>query len=167
RDFHVTGVQTCALPISIETSGYNIQVNTGNVNRLFAQVNMSSDKQNGEDIYLVVHHLGRTYYVSKQAASKAELTFSVPKEELPSGVLTISVLNHDLVPLMERPVFIFQTARELPLAVALGAPSTGTRKHVTVSLESGNPSDSVRNAVLSASVINASKIRDSIQLMPN
>jgi hypothetical protein len=160
-----TSVQTSLPPI--ETSGYNIQVNNGNVNRLFAQVNMSSDKQNGEDIYLVVHHLGRTYYVSKQAASKAELTFSVPKEELPSGVLTISVLNHDLVPLMERPVFIFQTARELPLAVALGAPSTGTRKHVTVSLESGNPSDSVRNAVLSASVINASKIRDSIQLMPN
>ncbi|MFD1769342.1 TonB-dependent receptor plug domain-containing protein [Sphingobacterium suaedae] len=161
------GSQTESTLPPFENTGYSIQVNNGNPAKLFAQVNLSPDKQDGKDIYFVVHHLGRSYYVSKQAAAKAELVFSVPKTSLPSGILTVSVLNADLIPLLERPVFIFRKDHQLPLTATTNSPAVGLRKKVSVSMESGTVSDSIRNAVISASVLNLSKIQDSTTYMPN
>src|SRR5690606_3696116 len=75
---------TSDLPSPI-SSGYSIQVNNGGADRLFAQVNISSDKQDDKDIYFVVQYMGHVYYASKQPASKEELVFSAPKTTLPNG----------------------------------------------------------------------------------
>lgn len=165
--FHTTTLfddgtkQESSLP-EIKTSGYSIQVNNGNSSKLFAQLNISADKQDGSDIYFVIQHFGHTYYVSKQVTNKSELVFSVAKEELPNGVLTISILNSQLQPLIERPVFIAKTGSFLPLHAALNSPTAATRQKVTVSLEAGTTTDSLRHALLSASVINSSKIKNSL-----
>lgn len=144
-----------ALP-DIQHSGYSLQVNNTNTTKLFAQLNLSTDKQDGGDIYFVIQHLGHSYYVSKQTANKGELVFSLPKEGLPQGVLTISILNAQLQPIIERPVFIAKAERYLPLNTQLSAPSTGTRQKVVVALEAGDAADTLRLALLSASVINQS-----------
>ncbi|TDS14946.1 TonB-dependent receptor plug domain-containing protein [Sphingobacterium paludis] len=151
------GTHTASKLEDIQQSGYNIQVNNGNSSKLFAQVNLSADKQDKSDIYFVLQYLGRVYYVSKQAASKSELIFSLPKEQLPSGVLTISILNAQLQPLIERPIFIHKEESILPLQATLSSKTAATRAKVSVALESGNVSDSVRYAALSASVVNLNK----------
>lgn len=142
---------------AIQKSGYNIQVNNGNSAKLYAQVNLSADKQDKSDIYFVLQYLGRVYYVSKQSASKAELIFSLPKEQLPSGVLTISILNAQFQPVLERPIFINKVEKILPLQATLSANTAAPRSKVSVALESGNTADSVRYAALSASVVNLNK----------
>lgn len=157
---------TSVLPSPI-SSGYSIQVNNGGADRLFAQVNISSDKQDDKDIYFVVQYMGHVYYASKQPASKEELVFSAPKTALPNGVLTVSILTHQLEPVIERPVFVYNEQQRLPLAVDINAPTSTTRKKLTVSLEAGSASDTVRTAVLSGAVINTSKLTDNPAMASN
>lgn len=157
---------TSDLPSPI-SSGYSIQVNNGGADRLFAQVNISSDKQDDKDIYFVVQYMGHVYYASKQPASKEELVFSAPKTTLPNGVLTVSILTHQLEPVIERPVFVYNEQQRLPLAVDINAPTSSTRKKLTVSLEAGSASDTVRTAVLSGAVINTSKLTDNPAMASN
>ncbi|GHE29144.1 TonB-dependent receptor plug domain-containing protein [Sphingobacterium griseoflavum] len=142
---------------AITPSGLNIQVNNGNKAKLFAQINLSSDKQDNSDIYFMVQYNGRVYYVSKQAASKNELIFSVAKAELPAGILTISILNSRMQPLIERPVFIAKDEDALPLSVTLSSQSSQPRSKVSVELQAGSGTDTTRYAALSAAVINRSK----------
>lgn len=149
------------------SSGCNIQMNNGNSDKLFAQVNVSTDKQDGSEIYFVVQYMGNVYYASKQPASKSELVFSVPKTDLPNGILTISILNSKLEPLIERPVFVYNEKNALPLITDAGTPTSSKRKKITVALEAGIPSDSIRIAVLSASVVNTSKLKDNPKIAPN
>src|SRR5690606_30904461 len=46
-------------------------------------------------------------------------------------------------------------------------PTSNKRNKITVSLETGAPSDSIRTAVLSASVINTDKLKDHSKITPN
>jgi hypothetical protein len=149
------------------SSGYNIQMNNGNSDKLFAQVNLSADKQDGSEIYFVAQYMGNVYYASKQPASKSELVFSVPKTDLPNGILTISILNSKLEPVIERPVFVYNEKKALPLITAVDTPTSTKRKKITVSLETGDPSDTIRTSVLSASVVNISKLKDNPKIAPN
>lgn len=149
------------------SSGYNIQVNNANSDKLFAQINVSADKQDNEEVYFIAQQMGNVYFASKQPASKSELVFSVPKADLPNGLLTITILNSNLEPLIERPVFIYNDKKALPLVADADTPTSGKRKKVSVSLEAGEPSDSIRSAVLSASVINTAKIKDNPKTSPN
>lgn len=157
---------TSTLPSPL-SSGYNMQVNNGNTDKLYAQINLTSDKQDNNEVYFIVQYMGHVYYASKQPASKEELIFSVPKKDLPNGILTISILNSQLDPLMERPVFVYNENKRLPLTVNTDSPNTGTRKKVNVSLEAGADADSMRVSVLSASVINTAKINDTTATAPN
>ncbi|TYR37390.1 TonB-dependent receptor plug domain-containing protein [Sphingobacterium phlebotomi] len=149
------------------SSGYNIQMNNGNGDKLFAQVGVSADKQDGNEIYFLAQYMGNVYYASKQPASKSELIFSVPKTDLPNGILTISILNNKLEPLIERPVFVYNEKKTLPLITNTDTPTSTKRKKITVSLETGDSSDSIRTAVLSASVVNASKLKNNPKIAPN
>ena len=148
-------------------SGYNIQMNNGNSDKLFAQVGVSPDKQDGSEIYFVAQYMGNVYYASKQPASKSELIFSVPKTDLPNGILTISILNSALEPVIERPVFVYNEKKALPVTANVDTPTSTKRKKITVSLETGNSSDSIRNSILSASVVNNSKLKDSSKVASN
>src|SRR5690606_41977105 len=130
-------------------------------------VGVSPDKQDGSEIYFVAQYMGNVYYASKQPASKSELIFSVPKTDLPNGILTISILNSALEPVIERPVFVYNEKKALPVTANVDTPTSTKRKKITVSLETGNSSDSIRNSILSASVVNNSKLKDSSKVASN
>lgn len=153
------GTQIESTMPEIKTSGFNIQVNNGNKAKLFAQINLSKDKQDNSDVYFMVQHHGRVYYVSKQAASKNELIFSVAKTELPAGVLTISILNSRFEPLIERPLFIAKDDQALPLSASLSSNTAAPRAKVSVSLQAGSTADTAHYAALSAAVVNLNKTK--------
>lgn len=151
-----------SLPLHQEVN-YSLEINNMHPDRLFAQLRISPGNQTGEPIYFVVHYLGKIYYAAAQSASKDALLFSAEKKDLPIGVLTMTFLNHRLEPLAERPIFNYDTANLMPLVIeAIDGASFGTRQKVNVTLETGRPQDSIRNAFLSASVINRSKLQDSL-----
>lgn len=150
----------------IYQSGYGLLINNQNENRMYAQVNVSHDLVNDEDLFFVAHHLGKVLFVSKQKANKNELVFSLSKKELPSGVITITILDSKMEPILERPIFSYNKANLLPVNVTLQKNSFGHRERVNVGLEVLG-SDTLKISALSASVLNISKIQDSYKDAPN
>lgn len=151
----------------IHKSGYSIAVNNQHDNKVFAQLNLSEDLMNHKEVYFVVHHLGEVIFVSKQKLNKEELVFSVDKKTLPSGVLTISILNDKFLPIVERPIFNWNKKYELPAILQLNKTSFTTRDKVKVDMQIGTDIDSIKFGAFSASVVDLTKIRDSIGLAPN
>jgi hypothetical protein len=151
----------------IYQDGYGIIVNTQNQERVLTQVNLSNQDVDQKDIYFVVHHLGNVLFVSKQKASKNELVFAVKRADLPTGVLTITILNSQMVPVIERAIFNYNENSRMPLSVKLDKQIYKTRDSVLVSILAGTDQDSVRLASLSASVVNLAKISDDYRAAPN
>lgn len=150
----------------VHKEGYSLMVNNQNAGKLFAQVSVSNSLINNEDIYFLVHHLGKVFFVSRQKASKAEVVFSLNKGDLPSGVITLTVLNSKFEPIVERPIFSYQPATILPLDATLNKQSYGHREKVDVKLHIAG-SDTLKLAALSASVLNVNKIKDDYKTAPN
>lgn len=150
----------------VHESGYGILVNNQSESKLFAQVNISADLVNDEDIYFLAHHLGRVLFVSKQKANKQELSFSMIKNDLPSGIITLSILNSKFEPIVERPIFSFNKSTILNLDIALEKKVWGHREKVNVDLNIVGD-DTLKIASLSASVLNLTKIVDNPYTAPN
>ncbi|MGV6945897.1 TonB-dependent receptor plug domain-containing protein [Sphingobacterium kyonggiense] len=152
--------KTINLP-AIENSGYSISVNQSSPAKIFAQVNISQDKVNNEEVYFVLHHLGNIYYIAKQKASNKNVLFSIGKDKVPTGVMTISIMNKDFLPLVERVIFNLNNNRIMPLTIAQDKDSYGKRSKVTnnltLDLGSSAGTDTATLASLSASVINLTK----------
>ncbi|MCA5005682.1 TonB-dependent receptor plug domain-containing protein [Sphingobacterium bovistauri] len=142
-------------------SGFSLLVNNLNENKVFAQLSISSNQINNADVYFIVHHLGEVLFVSRAKANKEELVFSVDKQKLPSGVLTLSILNSQFQPLIERPIFHYAKRDLLINKIALNKDVYKVREKVNVSMEVGEVSDSLRYGAFSASVIDLSKVNTS------
>ncbi len=151
----------------VYASGYAITVNSQNGSKVFAQLNVSKDLVNQKEVYFVLHHLSEVIFVSKQKLSKDELVFSVDKKMMPSGVLTISILDERFQPIVERPFFNYNADSMLPVSLHLNKEHFAARERVKVDLNVGNESDSIRFGAFSASVIDLTKIKDSVSLAPN
>lgn len=167
KAFFEDGSETSVAVPEIQRSGYSIVVNTQNKERILSQVNLSDEYQNNTDIYFVAHHLGRIFFVSKQKASKKDLFFAAQRDLLPNGVITISILNSQLVPVVERAFFNYRAENRLPLAVQLDKAQYGSREPVSVDILVGEGADSLRISALSASIVNLSKTHEDHQLAPN
>ncbi|MCL7988462.1 hypothetical protein M8998_10970 [Sphingobacterium sp. lm-10] len=154
-------VQQLAAP-PIESSGMSFMVNNQNPNKLFAQVNLSDDQLSEEPMYMVLHHLGTPFYASRQPKNRNAMVYSVAKEALPSGVITISVLDANFQPVFERPIFLMQEQDFVPLQINIPNKVVGAREKVTVNIVAGLPVDTARLASLSASVVNLAKVQDTI-----
>ncbi|MHC8948651.1 TonB-dependent receptor plug domain-containing protein [Sphingobacterium hungaricum] len=154
------------LPASA-TSGYSIMVNNFNDQKIYAQVNLSEDLIQNKPIYFIVQSLGKVFYISKQNSSKSELVFSASKAEFPSGILTISILNEQFKPLIERAVFNFNRNGDLPVALSVDNQTAKPKSKVTTTIHAENTSDSVFYTFLSASVVNMKKISDDLNAQPN
>lgn len=166
RAIYDDGMEVPVAVPRVYSSGYSMQVNNQQVGKLFMHLNVSSDLLTGKEVYLIVHHLGQVMYVSKQKVSKTNLSFTVPKEGLPTGVMTITILDEKYIPVLERPFFNFNKGDLLPVRVGLDKEVYDTREKVKVSIHVGG-NDTLNIAALSASVVNLSKIKDDPYVAPN
>ncbi|MFD1164171.1 TonB-dependent receptor plug domain-containing protein [Sphingobacterium daejeonense] len=146
----------------IPTSSISIALNNTNPDKFFVQANISEDRINSEEIYLAVQHLGTIFYMSKNKANKTNVLFTVPKENLPTAVLTVSLLNKDFLPISERPMFNYSASSLMQNEIKLDKQSYGLREKVNTEIEVGNPGDSLRYAAMSASVVNMKNYKDDV-----
>ncbi len=148
-----------ALP-PVLNSGYVLTVNSGLKDKIAAQLSATADLVNGKDIYLVAQYNGLVFHAAKQKLNGTDILFNIPKKNLPSGVLQLSILTDQMVPIVERLVFNYNTTSTLlPVSVALNKSSFTTRDKVIADLSvKYDDSDTSRFAALSASVVNLSKV---------
>lgn len=153
--------QEVPLP-TVHESGYSLMVNNQLQNRLIAQLHLSDDLVDDQDIYFLVQHLGKIFLASKQQASGNQVSFSANTAELPNGVLTLTVLNHQLVPITERPFFHYDPSKQLPVSVVLDKENYVRRAKVQVAVDMSEATDSVRIGAFSASVLHLGKVEEAM-----
>lgn len=148
---------TGQIPIGPASSdAITLSVNASQARKIFVQANFSPSQRDEKDVYICLQHLGTVFYMAKQKASQKNLLFSIPKTNLPMGVMTVTLLNQHFVPLAERPIFLDQPDALLPATIQQDKTEYGRRENVRTTLTVGRAEDSVRMATLSAAVVNLS-----------
>jgi TonB-dependent SusC/RagA subfamily outer membrane receptor len=89
----------------IEESGYILNVNADSI-KLLAKIFISDDLLNQSDLSLIAHQYGRTIFSAKIATSKNYAAVSLPLNDFPSGISTITLFNNASIPVAERLIFI-------------------------------------------------------------
>ena len=151
---------TVSVPLPpVAASGYVLTVNSGLKDKIAAQLAATSDLINGKEVYMVAQYNGLVLHATKQKLKEQELFFSIPKQNLPSGVIQLSILTDQMVPLVERLVFNYNPSNTLfPLAVQLNKKAFTTRDRVVANLSvKKGDRDTSKIAALSASVVNLNK----------
>lgn len=161
------GSQSTAPFLESTASGHAMMVNPNESSRILVQFSTSADRVSGDDVYLLAHHEGRVFLMSKQKHTKTEAVFRVERDQLPTGLITLTILDHDLRPLTERLVFNHHQEDFLPIDNAPLQAGLSTRQKVKVDLRVGDPADSLRLASLSAAVVNLSKLTDTADVQTN
>jgi TonB-dependent Receptor Plug Domain. len=141
-------------------SGHVLTVNSTLKDKIAAQISTTDDLVNGKDIYLVAQYNGLVLHAAKQKLNGTDVLFNIPKKNLPSGVLQLSILTEQMIPIAERLVFNYNAESTLlPVSIALNKPSFTTRDKVIANLTvSYDDLDTSKVAALSASVVNLSKV---------
>ncbi|HTM97122.1 MAG TPA: carboxypeptidase regulatory-like domain-containing protein, partial [Pedobacter sp.] len=90
----------------IENSGYVLNVNNNDPNKLTVKVLFSDDLIGKGDLHLLAQQNGTVYFSVKIPSGKNIAMASLPKSELPSGVITLTLFNAENIPVAERLIFV-------------------------------------------------------------
>ncbi len=150
----------------IYPSGYSLMVDALQSSSLSATLHLSEDLQDGQPLYFIVQHLGKVYHHHMLSANSTAIHFPIAKDSLPTGVLTLTVLNHKLQPVVERP--FFHSSPKPPLSLQADKSRYSTREKVTVDVQIAQTPEQPRIGAFSASVVNLDKItKDAFNHAPN
>ncbi|SFG60654.1 TonB-dependent receptor plug domain-containing protein [Pedobacter insulae] len=86
-------------------SGYVLSVNNADTGKVNLKVLLSDDLIGKGRLNLLVQQNGSIYFSVKIPTGKNVATASLPKSELPSGIITITLFNDENAPVAERLIF--------------------------------------------------------------
>lgn len=92
------------LPIA-KRSGYILSVNNLDSTNLLIKISLSPDLANGNEVILVAQNNGEVKYAAKIKATTS-ITTVIPKIDLPTGIVQLTLFNEAQIPVAERLVFI-------------------------------------------------------------
>lgn len=142
----------------VVASGYALAVNNEMDKQVFVQAYASDDLVNGQEITLLFQRNGSVFYASKSKLLKSEAVFSVPRENIPAGVVQITLFGPEMKPLAERSIFNVNENSILPIGIATDREAYGPKQPVTVQVTVGEQADTNRVAALSAAVVDLEKV---------
>ena len=88
------------------SSGTALAVDNLDSLKMRIRLYFSSDKASTGPHFLVVQKNGSIHYYTEVPVNNGTVTFTVPKENLPSGIFQVSLLSSSFKPLNERIVFV-------------------------------------------------------------
>ncbi|MEH6303996.1 hypothetical protein RYH73_00015 [Olivibacter sp. CPCC 100613] len=138
-------------------SGFHLAVNNLMEQGVAAQLSASEDHIQQQQIACIIQSQGMVFYAAKQSLNKPEISFNIPKKDLPSGVLGLAILDEQMNVIGSRKIFILNPRDNLPLQVEPTQESYGPREQVTLNLRGVMP-DTADIGAFSASVVNIDKI---------
>lgn len=145
------------LPVA-QSSGYGLTVKNDVAPTIFVQAFISDDLQSEEDLTLVVQNGGNIYHAAKNKQNKQEVLFSIPRGNLPTGVVQLTLFDQRMVPVAERTIFNFTDESLLPLSISTDKEEYRAKEKVDVTIKASNDADAI--ALLSMAVIDLEKVPD-------
>ncbi len=148
--------KTYPLP-AVQTSGYVLAVNNLASEKLVINTYVSAALVNNQELKLVGQHSGRICFTSKAVAKTQVITSTLPKQDLPEGIMQITLFTADNVPVCERLVFIHNPADRMVAQVESKDSIYSKRSPVSLNVVSsadGKPTQGIYSiAVTNADVV--------------
>lgn len=146
---------TLNLPKPI-AAGYILSTNNTSEN-LVAKVMMSESLIGKAELKLTAQHNGSTYFVSKSSSEKQVFTTLIPKKDLPSGIIQLTLFSGENLPIAERLIFIKNESDQILTVVSTAKKSYQRKEKVDVDLQAIFAEKPVQGS-FSVAVTNASSV---------
>ncbi len=102
---------------TVAKDGYQLSVNTLNAENFIVKVLTSNNLLGEQDLTMLVHHNGTVYLETKVSTEKQIVVIPFKTVNIPSGIVTVTILNKKNIPLCERIVFVNNTSKHLAVAL--------------------------------------------------
>jgi hypothetical protein len=153
--------QSFNLPKS-QTSGYVLSINNTNPDKIGVKILMTTDLIGSNEIKLVAQNSGNAYFVTRIASQKQIIAASIPKKELPSGIVQFTLFNNANVPVCERLAFVNNMEDRISATLANLKPEYTKREKVALSL-SGKFNDQPLQGSFSIAVTNTAAVKPDLE----
>lgn len=117
-------------------SGYILTVNQ-TPDLIIAKILLSKDLVGSGELKLVAQNNSNVYFVSKANPSKQIITTSIPKKDLPAGIIQFTVFSSANTPICERLAFVNNNTNKIDLKVSTSKQSYGIKEKVDMALQAG------------------------------
>ena len=150
------GTQDIPLP-KVMPEGYVLAINNTDSSKVYAKILMSEAVMNKGELKLVIQHNNTVYAVLKTKPGKQITTFSIAKNEIPSGILHFTLFSADNIPVAERMIFINNAAGKIDATLTNLKGNYGKRENMQLEFlakDGGKPTQgSFSVAVTNGSIV--------------
>jgi hypothetical protein len=148
--------QTTALP-AVLSEGYNLSVMLRLPAFASLAIKVSPTLVKGQKATILVQRQGKVIYAGEKVINAAEALVRLPLDNVPSGIVQVTLFNENMQPVCERLFFNLNSHTALPLALTVND-HYQPRQAVTVTLKAGDVTDSLKAGSFSASVVNLADV---------
>jgi len=138
-------------------NGYIITTNTTTEN-VVVKIMLSTGLLGPGELKLVAQNNGNVYFVSKASSQKQIITASIPKKDLPSGILQLTLFSAQNTPVAERLVFVNNMKDRITTTVSTAKQTYGPKEKVNIDLQAAF-ADKPAQASFSVSVTNTTSVK--------
>ncbi|WP_316816981.1 carboxypeptidase-like regulatory domain-containing protein [Pedobacter nyackensis] len=141
-----------------QPSGYILSINNTNPEKIAVKILLSNDLVGTTELKLVAQNSGNVYFTTKSVSQKQIITASIPKKELPSGIVQFTLFNGANVPVCERLAFVRNVEDQINATIENLNPSYSKRGKVDINLLSKFGDKPLRGS-FSVSVTNTASVK--------
>lgn len=132
-----SGEQKFLLPVS-ETKGYIIHVLGQDREKFYVRISASQNMEKNTELAIIARSGTQTHYVLKFKMTKEFIDISVPKKDLPMGIIQLSLLDQRILPVAERLIFNRQNDDRLNFSIDVGEKQYRVGDKIQVKLIASN-----------------------------
>ncbi len=115
--------------------GYGLSVNNLDSDKVQVKVLLSNELIGQGELKLVAQNNGNVYAVARIKSDKQLSILSIPKKDIPSGIVQLTLFNNANNPVAERLVFIRNAAQTIDLQVSTAKKEYKPREKVNIDLD--------------------------------
>lgn len=123
--------KTYPLPRTLP-SGYALSVSNSNPENVVVKIMISESLLNKGELKLIAQHNGSVYMNSKAGTAKQLITASIPKKDLPSGIIQLTLFSPENLPVSERLVFVNNVNDKIAASLSTPKQSYAKREKVDI-----------------------------------
>ncbi len=117
-----------------QASGYALSISNVQADKIVVKIMMTPDKINSGELKLAALNNGNAYFSTRASTQKQLVVATIPKKELPSGIIQFTLFDPEQNPVAERLAFVNNLEDRIQLTVDGAKPSYAKREQVELSL---------------------------------